>query len=730
MFLLVTASSALAVFPFDVAVLVLDDAGTDVAVAFGSVRVFGDVSPGILDVPTLAVHLRAVLVGEFDQMMVKDLAEVQAGSDFTTTLPLCLDGITVHQPVAHIDVVNMLFVDVIATQPVEVVPVSHLVSHFRVTVLSRVVPYTVIVPVTTQQVDITDCTFTQTTDRFTIGSFVTALQANLNQKVLFLGNLVGLQHASNPRCVDGNRLFHKDVFAGLDCLFEMKGAEAGRCCQDDQFNVIALDQPFVGIVAQELVLVRDLDEVAVGGFQLFSSRVQSLFKNICDSDKIDVAKRVVHRIGGRPLAAASTANQADFDRFRSGNMRRTGNGKTRSGRNDSRRGQRCGSCLDKVTARLNRFFGVVSGHRSSLIMNAAMDQSNRITNPLKVINLLKSIRIQLCFCVVAFFTLASVQAQSLKRFFYSTTEMGVALNIVVYCENRDQAEIAMRQAVSRVQEVDRVFSDYRKASEASRLNANVDEHAVEISSEFLHLLLKSRELHAITEGAFDVTLGALTSKWRQARRDGKLPGKQELKDALAASGIKNLEITVPGDQQQVSRIRKPAGMQFDFGGIGKGYAADLALKSIVDLGHSSAFVDLGGDIAIGDPPPGKSGWRVMVAALPTATAKKRFVEVANCGIATSGDTEQFVEIEGIRYSHILDPLTGLGVRRRAHITVVALDAATADALASAYNVMDKENAIRNAISVAKSSILIQERTGDDLKETVMDTFPDLHELEK
>ncbi len=122
-------------------------------------------------------------------------------------------------------------------------------------------------------------------------------------------------------------------------------------------------------------------------------------------------------------------------------------------------------------------------------------------------------------------------------------------------------------------------------------------------------------------------------------------------------------------------------MRLDLGSIGKGYAADQALRLLKGRGVDRALVAASGDIAIGNPPPGQRGWKVGVAAFDGATnAPPCTLLLHNAGISTSGDTEQFIEINGVHYSHIVDPTTGLGMTNRIQATVVGPNATTTDSL--------------------------------------------------
>jgi thiamine biosynthesis lipoprotein len=125
-------------------------------------------------------------------------------------------------------------------------------------------------------------------------------------------------------------------------------------------------------------------------------------------------------------------------------------------------------------------------------------------------------------------------------------------------------------------------------------------------------------------------------------------------------------------------------MRVDLGGVAKGYAADQALAALAEYGVHSALVAVSGDIAIGQPPPGRAGWRITIEPSPGLA---RTVELANCGVSTSGDREQYLELDGVRYSHIVDPRTGNALTRPASTSVIAPAAMQADAIATSVCVL-------------------------------------------
>lgn len=279
-------------------------------------------------------------------------------------------------------------------------------------------------------------------------------------------------------------------------------------------------------------------------------------------------------------------------------------------------------------------------------------------------------------------------AEELREFQATRIRMGVPFQITVYAANEATANAAMESAFARLRELNRTFSDYDPRSEARRLTTEIAPGAaVPISSDMRRVLTESLEISRQTDGAFDVTVSPVVKLWRRSYRSKELPAAGDLQEALANVGWRF--VTVDSDESTVT-FQRP-GVELDFGGIAKGDACDQVLAVLKEKGLSRAMVEAGGDLACGDPPPGKAGWRIAVAALdqPEEEASDILL-LKNQGVATSGDAYQFLEVDGVRYSHIVDPRTGLGLTTHANVTVVAPTGSRADALASAVSVMGPE----------------------------------------
>ncbi len=275
-------------------------------------------------------------------------------------------------------------------------------------------------------------------------------------------------------------------------------------------------------------------------------------------------------------------------------------------------------------------------------------------------------------------------APDLQRFEFSQTEMAAPVMLILYSASEADARRAANAAFTRIRDLNAILSDYDPQSELRRLCRDASgEAGIPASSDLWRVLKRADEISRASKGAFDITVGSVVRLWRQARQLHRLPASDRLEKAMALVDYRLVRLD-PG--HQTVRLLKP-GMRIDLGGIAKGYAADEALRVLRDQGIASALVDIGGDIALGSPPPGRPGWRVGVASRGGEQHKARSLSLSRCAVATSGDTEQFVIIDGERYSHIVDPRTGMGINDESCVTVVAPDGMTADALASAASVL-------------------------------------------
>jgi len=268
----------------------------------------------------------------------------------------------------------------------------------------------------------------------------------------------------------------------------------------------------------------------------------------------------------------------------------------------------------------------------------------------------------------------------------SQPHMGTIVRIVADYDDPQAFQKATDEAFERIAEIEQICSDYRSDSEVLQLSAkSPTSKPIAVSDDLWNVLSQAQVVNQASDGAFDVTVGPLTKEWRRFRRRGMLDPAR-IDAAQASVGAQHLIL----DEETQAVSLSVADMRIDLGGIAKGYAIDAAMKVLSARGISRALVDAGGDIAVSGAPRGEPGWRVGIASLDPQQPPILIAHLSSCAVATSGDAFQFLQHNGKRYSHILDPRTGYGVEHRASVTVLAKNATQADAWASAISVLGPE----------------------------------------
>jgi len=300
-------------------------------------------------------------------------------------------------------------------------------------------------------------------------------------------------------------------------------------------------------------------------------------------------------------------------------------------------------------------------------------------------------------CHIAFFavTLFSTALPAAERFEYEEVHMGVLVRIILYAPTADVADNAAKEVFACFQTLNSIMSDYDSESELSLLSK--DRGHIRLSEDLFVVLQAAKHYCTISDGAFDVTAGPMVRLWRRSRRMQELPKEQYIEQAKELVGNHLWEL----DERTKSVRLLKDGMKFDLGGIAKGYAIDKAFDIIQKHGIMSQLVDAGGDFRVGTPPPDTEGWKI--------DKDGQTVLLKNAAMATSGGRFQFVEIEGVRYAHIVDPRTGLGLTGLRTVYVTAETAMEADALATALFVLGKEKGQTLIDKLPKVSVEIVER---------------------
>ena len=274
--------------------------------------------------------------------------------------------------------------------------------------------------------------------------------------------------------------------------------------------------------------------------------------------------------------------------------------------------------------------------------------------------------------------------------------MGTMFRIEMYAADKLGASKAAEAAFARAEELEQIMSDYRSDSELMRLSHEGSAAPFLASSDLYDVLAKSLQASELSGGLFDVSIGPLVHLWRDARKSRRLPDPAEIAKAKALVDYRNIVL----DPAHHTVLLKRAGMSLDLGAIGKGYAADQMLATLASQGISRAMVQAGGEVIVGDAPPGSSGWKVSVNAADVGEGGAPCTLLLhNAAVSTSGDEHQFLDLNGHRYSHVINPQTGWALEGASSTTVIARDSTTADALCTTFSLMPVADGTKAAESV-------------------------------
>jgi FAD:protein FMN transferase len=321
---------------------------------------------------------------------------------------------------------------------------------------------------------------------------------------------------------------------------------------------------------------------------------------------------------------------------------------------------------------------------------------------------LKTISIHIA--LLALLTNTEVLAQ--QRFKFSEPKMGSNFEIIFYANDSTIANGIASESFRLVDSLTLVFSDYLDSSELNKLSASAGTgSSVKLSQPLYEVLLISRRAWHDSNGAFDITIGPLSRLWRKGRKANQFPSKQEIENAKARTGFDKIEL----DTGSATARLTTTNMQLDLGGIAQGYIAQAVAEFLLSKRINSALVNVSGDIVCTNAPPEKKEWAVGVN-IPTSGQMliDKNLLLKNKAVSTSGDVYQYVDHDGKKYSHVIDPRTGYGVTTRRNVTVVANDGATADWLSTACCILSKRKA-RKLVKKYDSELLITDMRKGKLK---------------
>ena len=262
--------------------------------------------------------------------------------------------------------------------------------------------------------------------------------------------------------------------------------------------------------------------------------------------------------------------------------------------------------------------------------------------------------------------------------------MGNMFSITVVAEDEIWANERIDSAVNEIKRIERLLTTFNEESETNLINRNAGIARVKVSKEIFALIERSLRISKITDGAFDITYGSVDKRfWNFDRTMTELPDPE-----TAASAVKLINFENVLTYEKASTVfLKEKGMRIGFGGIGKGYAAEKAKAVLLSEGVESGIVNASGDLTVWGSQVNGKKWTVGIADPDNAVSPFSFLEITDMAIATSGNYEKFVMINGKKYSHTINPKTGMPVTGIKSVTIFSPNAEIADAMATPVTIM-------------------------------------------
>jgi FAD:protein FMN transferase len=272
----------------------------------------------------------------------------------------------------------------------------------------------------------------------------------------------------------------------------------------------------------------------------------------------------------------------------------------------------------------------------------------------------------------------------LKSFRRELKLMGNQFQITVVGAIEEWANQRIDEAVAEIRRIEDLLSTYKETSETNLINRNAGINPVEVSDEIFNLIERSIRISSITQGSFDISYGSIDKRlWNFDQTMTSLPDRSTALRMVRLINYQNILL----DRENKTVFLKKEGMRIGFGGIGKGYAAEMAKSLLKKNGVSSGIVNASGDLAAWGKQPDGKPWTIGIADPDSVDKPFSYFEIGDGAVATSGNYEKYVVIDGKKYSHTIDPKTGLPVRGIKSVTIISPNAEICDALATPVTIL-------------------------------------------
>ncbi|SDH48980.1 FAD:protein FMN transferase [Chitinophaga filiformis] len=274
--------------------------------------------------------------------------------------------------------------------------------------------------------------------------------------------------------------------------------------------------------------------------------------------------------------------------------------------------------------------------------------------------------------------------QTLIAFKRTQRLMGNTFEITVVAEDERWAQEKIDLAIAEISRIEQLLTTFNDDSQTNQINRQAGISAVKVDREVFELIQRSIRISGVTDGAFDITYGSIDKRlWNFDRSMTALPDEATAKAMVRLINYRNIIL----DAENCSVLLKEKGMRIGFGGIGKGYAAEMAKALLKREGVKSGIVNASGDLTTWGLQPDNTPWTIGIAHPDNAHLPFSYMNITDMAVATSGNYEKYITINGKRYSHTINPKTGLPVTGIKSVTIISPNAEIADAMATPVTIM-------------------------------------------
>jgi len=313
--------------------------------------------------------------------------------------------------------------------------------------------------------------------------------------------------------------------------------------------------------------------------------------------------------------------------------------------------------------------------------------------------------------ITSFLILFSIVCAAQEPYKRTLKLMGSRFDITVVANDSIQANKYIDTAVAEISRIEKLISSWDDNSQTSEINRNAGAKPLKVDKELFNLIERAIGISKLTDGAFDISYASMDRIWQFDGSMTVMPSEKEIKSSVEKVGYQNIVL----DKKNGTVFLKLEGMKIGFGAIGKGYAADMAKTLLISKGVPSGIINASGDMNTWGKQPNNEDWKVAITNPMNKNKVFALLPITNGAVVTSGNYEKYVNFNGKRYTHIIDPRTGYPSTGIISVTVFAPKAELADALATSVFVMGKEAGLDRINQLPKIECIIIDDKGNITK---------------